>query len=90
MAGQWLFWSAVGLVALFILAQLGVSPGAVIWRAVRAAALGSLLVLCGNWAGQFVHLHLPLNPVTVFIAGLLGVPGWAAMLVLHTWVLPAA
>ncbi|AEJ42133.1 pro-sigmaK processing inhibitor BofA [Alicyclobacillus acidocaldarius subsp. acidocaldarius Tc-4-1] len=37
--------------------------------------------------GSYLGFHLPLNPITVLAAGFLGLPGLAALVVLHLWVL---
>ncbi|MDB5084854.1 MAG: SigmaK-factor processing regulatory protein BofA, partial [Bacilli bacterium] len=39
-----------------------------------------------NLIGQQIHLHVPYNPITIGVTGLLGIPGLIAILVLHTWI----
>ncbi|MGE5415763.1 MAG: pro-sigmaK processing inhibitor BofA family protein [Acidobacteriota bacterium] len=37
--------------------------------------IGLLLLLATNYIGAFLHVALPVNAVSAFITGLLGVPG---------------
>ncbi len=43
------------------------------------AALGLYLL---NWAGEWIDFHLAINPITVGIVAILGVPGAVALAVL--------
>lgn len=73
---------AGGLLLLYLLARLFFLPVKVFGRLLGNAILGGIVLLLINWAGQMLQnagasftVHLPLNPVTAVIVGLLGVPG---------------
>lgn len=55
----------------FLIGKLGVR--------ICIAALG-LYVL--NWAGEWIDLHLAINPITVGIVAILGIPGVVALALL--------
>ncbi|MCL6626779.1 MULTISPECIES: pro-sigmaK processing inhibitor BofA family protein [Alicyclobacillus] len=81
-------WAALGLIAVIVLAQAARHPGQVLGKLIRSAAAGCLFVLVVNWLGHYVQFHLPFNPFTALTAGLLGIPGVLALVVLHLWVVP--
>ncbi|MCL6600831.1 MAG: pro-sigmaK processing inhibitor BofA family protein [Alicyclobacillus macrosporangiidus] len=80
-----LLWAGLALMGVFAASQVLRYPGQVFWWVVKSAVLGCLFVFAVNWVGQYVHYHLPFNPLTAMAAGLLGIPGVAALIVLHLW-----
>lgn len=44
-------------------------------------AVGGLVLFVLNWMGQYLHFELPINPITAFITGTLGLPGLIYLLV---------
>ncbi|GIM46006.1 pro-sigmaK processing inhibitor BofA [Collibacillus ludicampi] len=79
----------VGLVVvLLIIAKILRDPAYAIMRMIKGFIVGVIALLAINWIGTAIHLHIPLNPVTALIAGLLGIPGIAALLVIQIWILP--
>lgn len=81
-------WIGLGLVAIFVLVQIFQHPKQVFWLIVRTAVMGCLFILAVDWVGQYFHYHLPFNPLTAAAAGLLGVPGVAALIALQLWLYP--
>lgn len=78
-------WVGLGLVAVFVIAQLIQYPRKILFRLVRTAVFGCLFVFAVDWVGQYFHFHLPFNIMTAATAGLLGIPGVAALVALHLW-----
>jgi inhibitor of the pro-sigma K processing machinery len=68
------------LVAVF--AQILMKPIKLIWKLLVNSAIGLLLLLVANFIGQYFDLSLPINIVTVLMAGFLGVPGILLLFVL--------
>lgn len=73
---------AGGLLVLYVLGRLFYVPAKLFGRLVGNAILGGIVLLVINWAGTMLTnagagftLHLPLNPLTALMTGLLGVPG---------------
>ncbi|MCF8566273.1 pro-sigmaK processing inhibitor BofA family protein [Alicyclobacillus tolerans] len=69
-----------GLVGVFILTQVIEHPKKIAWTLVKSAVMGCLFVFAVNWVGQYFHYHMPFNPFTALTAGLLGLPGVAALI----------
>lgn len=84
---------AGGLLLLYVLGRLFYLPARLFGRLIGSAILGGVVLLLINWAGTLLinrgaafTLHLPLNPVTALLVGLLGVPGVVLVAVLQ-WML---
>lgn len=86
---QMYIWVGLVLIGLFVLLQIVKYPKQVLWKLVKTAVLGLLFVFAVNWVGQSFHYHLPLNAFTAATAGILGIPGVAALVALHVWLFPS-
>ncbi|WP_206831529.1 pro-sigmaK processing inhibitor BofA family protein [Alicyclobacillus fructus] len=82
----WLWCGAVVLGAL-VISQFFQQPGRALLWMLRGLLLGCVLIGAVDAIGSHFGFHLPINPVTVLAAGFLGLPGLAAIAVLHLWVL---
>ncbi len=49
--------------------------------------IGGVMLFFVNLVGELAHFHIPINPVTALLAGLLRLPGVAALLVIKLWVM---
>ncbi|MGB9887491.1 MAG: pro-sigmaK processing inhibitor BofA family protein [Moorellales bacterium] len=76
------WWVVAGLF-LFLLVLWWLRPWRFLGRLAYCVLLGLLLVGGFNLAGPYLGLAVPLNPVTVLLVGLLGVPGLAALILLQ-------
>ncbi len=63
------------LVILYIFAQVLVKPVKLLWKLLINSAIGLVLLLAVNYLGAFYDFSLPINIITVLIAGFLGIPG---------------
>lgn len=63
------------LVIIFIIAQLILKPLKLIWKLVINSIIGLVLLMLTNFIGVYFDFSLPLNIITVLIAGFLGIPG---------------
>lgn len=82
MEGTGLVWLAAmlgGYLALRLLAEPARYVGLVLLR----AAGGYLVLWALNGAGLLLGYHLPLNPATAAVVGILGAPGLVAVLLLQ-------
>ncbi|MBF8377799.1 pro-sigmaK processing inhibitor BofA family protein [Alicyclobacillus mali] len=82
----WLWCGAVVLGAL-ILSQFFQKPSRALLWMLRSLLVGCVLLAAFDIIGRSFDLHLPINPITVLASGFLGLPGLAALVVLHLWVL---
>ncbi|NMB34176.1 MAG: pro-sigmaK processing inhibitor BofA [Clostridium sp.] len=65
----------VGILFLYILGKSLASPIKLIPKTILKSVLGAVILLIINFVGNFLNYNLPLNPITAFTAGVLGIPG---------------
>lgn len=67
--------SASFLILLMVLAQSAIKPLKWIWMIALNVVVGALGLYFINLIGGLFQFHLPINPVTAVVTGMLGVPG---------------
>lgn len=72
-------WYAGGVILLLILLQAFAAPLRLVLKILAQSLAGGAVLWVLNAAGHYVGLHLPLNPVSAVIVGLLGLPGLAPL-----------
>ncbi len=79
----------IGIIAviavLFVFTQLLVKPIKWAVKILINSGIGLLLLVMVNYFGQAINFSLPINLVTVLIAGFLGVPGILLMIALEVF-----
>lgn len=73
--GWWAVAAASGIFLFMLLSRSFIKPLRLIWFSVLYTAVGALVLFLLNLAGEWVDFRVPINPVTAFITGVLGVPG---------------
>jgi inhibitor of the pro-sigma K processing machinery len=63
------------LVIIFILAQVVLKPIKLLWKLIINSAVGLFLLLIVNYGASYFGFALPVNIITVLVAGFLGIPG---------------
>ncbi len=63
------------LVILYLVAQVFLKPIKLLWKLMLNSAIGLILLLGINFIGAYFSFILPVNIITVLIAGFLGIPG---------------
>jgi inhibitor of the pro-sigma K processing machinery len=63
------------LVILYLVAQVFLKPIKLLWKLIFNSAIGVVLLLLINFIGAAFAFVLPVNIITVLIAGFLGIPG---------------
>jgi len=63
------------LVILYLIAQVFMKPIKLLWKLLFNSAVGLILLLVVNYIGGYFDFSLPINIITVLIAGFLGLPG---------------
>lgn len=63
------------LVILFFIGQVLVKPVKLLWKLLLNSLIGLILLLAVNYVGAYYAFSLPINIITVIIAGFLGIPG---------------
>ncbi|HHW47692.1 MAG TPA: pro-sigmaK processing inhibitor BofA [Clostridiaceae bacterium] len=72
----------VGIIFLFILGRFLLFPLKVILKLVYNALLGAVVLLLINLVGGLFGFRIALNFFSAFIAGVLGIPGIALLIIL--------
>lgn len=63
------------LFVIYIIAQVAIKPIKLLWKLLLNSAIGLALLLLTNYFGAFIDINIPINILTVLIAGFLGIPG---------------
>ncbi|MGI5920307.1 MAG: pro-sigmaK processing inhibitor BofA family protein [Syntrophomonadaceae bacterium] len=63
------------LVILYIMAQVIVQPMKLLWKLVINSAIGLVLLMITNYLGGYFSFNVPVNIITILLAGFLGIPG---------------
>lgn len=67
----------LGLMALYLLGRLLLVPGKWLWRLTLNSLVGALIMWLINLFAGITGFAISINPVTVLLAGMLGIPGVA-------------
>lgn len=62
-------------VVIALVAQILLKPIKMIWKLLLNSGIGLLLLLIFNYFGAYFSFGIPVNIITVLIAGFLGIPG---------------
>ena len=63
------------LVIIFIMVQVIMKPVKLLWKLIINSAIGLVLLLLVNYGAAYFGFALPINIITVLVAGFLGIPG---------------
>lgn len=67
--------AVVLIVVLYIMGQVMLKPVKLLWKLLLNSLIGLILLLAVNYLGAYYAFALPINIITVLIAGFLGIPG---------------
>ncbi len=74
---------AFGLVLLYVIGYILLVPIKIILKLIMNGIIGGIVLLIINFAGSFINLFIPINPITALITGFLGIPGILMILFLR-------
>lgn len=77
-------WFAVGAFALLLLLDVLSTPLSIALQVLANSMAGGLSLFLANAAFGWAGLHLPVNPVSAVLTGMLGLPGVVGLIVLRT------
>ncbi|QGU00594.1 hypothetical protein SYNTR_2000 [Candidatus Syntrophocurvum alkaliphilum] len=63
------------LVIIYIVAQVIMKPIKLLWKVLLNSAIGLVLLIITNYMGAYFDFNIPINLITILIAGFLGIPG---------------
>lgn len=67
--------AVVLLVVLFFIGQILVKPVKLLWKLLLNSLIGLILLMAVNYLGSYYDFSLPINIITILIAGFFGIPG---------------
>ena len=73
---------AFGIFVLYVVGYLFLVPIKVLLRLLLNSILGGIFLLVFNLIGEFWQMHIPLNPISAIIVGILGLPGVILLLLI--------
>ncbi|SDX26268.1 inhibitor of the pro-sigma K processing machinery [Marininema mesophilum] len=85
--GWWVVAAFGGLMVFMLMSQSIVRPLRWVWLGILYTAVGALVLFLLNLAGEMVDFRIPINPVTSFITGVLGMPGLACLLLVKIFLI---
>jgi inhibitor of the pro-sigma K processing machinery len=71
----WIGAGIAGILFFMVMNRSITQPLKWVWYGLLYSAVGGIVLFIVNLLGQYVHFHIPINPVTALITGLLGIPG---------------
>ncbi|NRS49504.1 pro-sigmaK processing inhibitor BofA family protein [Brevibacillus sp. HB2.2] len=77
----------VGILLVIAVSKSVTSPIRWIGFGIMQVVIGALLLFFTNLVGELANFHIPINPVTALLVGLLRLPGLAALIVIKLWVM---
>jgi len=63
------------IVIIYIVAQVIMKPIKLLWKIIINSAIGLVLLMVANYLAGYIDFNIPINIITVLIAGFLGIPG---------------
>ncbi|MBM7645562.1 inhibitor of the pro-sigma K processing machinery [Scopulibacillus daqui] len=78
----------VGLVLILLLVGAPLKPVRWLGKGVIKVLIGALMLFLLNTIGTSFNIHIPINVITTFVSGFLGVPGLAALIIIKYAILP--
>ncbi|MDF2615915.1 MAG: pro-sigmaK processing inhibitor BofA [Sedimentibacter sp.] len=73
---------SAGIMLIFMISWLFVKPLKFLGRLILNSLLGALFLIVFNYFGQSTGVFIGVNELTALTIGLLGIPGFVAILVL--------
>ena len=77
---------AAGLILLLLLFGTSIKPVRFVGKLVVKILIGGILLFFLNTLGTSFDIHVPINAITTVVAGILGIPGIAALVVIKMFI----
>ena len=76
-----------GLILILLIIGAPLKPIRLLGQGITKLIIGAVFLFFLNTMGNQVGIHVPINFVTSAVAGLLGIPGVAALAAIDYWVI---
>ena len=71
---------SAGIMLVFMVSWIFVKPLKFLGKLVLNSVLGAVFLMVFNYFGQYFDLYIAVNEVTALVLGILGIPGFIAIL----------
>lgn len=71
---------SAGIMLVFMVSWIFVKPLKFLGKMILNSVLGAVFLIIFNYFGQYFDLYIAVNEVTALILGILGIPGFVAIL----------
>ena len=71
---------SAGIMLVFMVSWIFVKPLKFLGKLILNSVLGAVFLMGFNYFGQYFDLYIAVNEVTALILGILGIPGFIAIL----------
>lgn len=86
-AWQVIAYLAGAIVLIVVVSNFLRDPGRALMGLLRGVIVGVVALFLINAVGQAFGFHIAINPATALTAGVLGLPGVAAMVIVKVWLI---
>lgn len=76
-----------GLILLVLLVGTPIKPLRFAGQALIKVMIGALFLFFLNAFGNSMGIHVPINPATAAVSGLLGIPGVVSLVIIQMYIL---
>lgn len=73
---------SAGIMFVFMISWIFLKPLKFFGKLILNSFLGALFLIIFNYFGQFTDVHIGVNEVTALLIGILGIPGFIAILLI--------
>lgn len=73
---------SAGIMLVFMVSWIFVKPLKFLGKMVLNSILGAVFLIIFNYFGQYFGLHIAVNEITALVLGILGIPGFVAILII--------
>lgn len=84
----WIIIAVVGMLLFMVITRSVREPLKWMSFGILYTAIGGFVLFLLNVVGQYIHFEIPVNPITAFIAGSLGIPGIIYLVLVKFIMLP--
>lgn len=72
---------SAGIMLIFMVSWIFIKPLKLLGRLILNSLLGALFLIIFNYFSRFTGIYIAVNEVTALLLGILGVPGFIALLI---------
>lgn len=79
--------AVAGVVFFMVVSRSVIKPLKWIWFGILYTTAGAMVLFILNLVGEWIEFRIPINPITSFITGFLGIPGLLTLILIKLFIL---